>query len=315
MEEAEVEQRSVPGDDRPYERPPHNFEFWIPALVMLLVVTAAAAYYFLQSHELPFTLPELGRTEPVAAQPTPPTAPAAAPAPAAEPPAEPAIRHPLANAEETEAEAEADAPAPSLPTLDNSDSMMRKSVAGLIGRKAFAERVIPDQLVRRIVTTVDTLPRQNAPRRMMPLQAVPGPFIASPGDEATIRPANFARYTPYVYVLESIDARALVQTYVRTYPLFQRAYRELGYPGKYFNDRLIEAIDDMLAAPELDGPIQLVRPKVLYEFADPDLQARSAGQKILMRMGKQNEVRVKVKLREIRGELLAASKARAQASR
>jgi hypothetical protein len=95
---------------------------------------------------------------------------------------------------------------------------------------------------------------------------------------------------------------------VRAYPLFQRAYEELGYPGKYFNDRLMEALDDLLAAPELDGPLALEQPKVLYQFADPDLESRSAGQKILLRMGKANALRVKAKLLEIRRALIAASR-------
>jgi hypothetical protein len=143
---------------------------------------------------------------------------------------------------------------------------------------------------------------------MMPLQPVRGSFVAAVGAAPSIDAANFARYTPYVRVLESVDARAMVQKYVRAYPLFQRAYEELGYPGKYFNDRLMQAIDDMLAAPELDGPIALVQPKVVWQFADPELEGRSAGQKMLMRMGKDNERRVKAKLREIRRELVAASR-------
>jgi DUF3014 family protein len=286
-----VEPWSVREDDRPYVRTQRRAEFWLPALVVLVVVTAALAYYWLQrSGELAFDLPS----------PTAADAPAPAPAAAPPPPAEPAIQHPL--------QAAAQAAPPSLPTLEHSDSMMRESLAGLIGRKAFSENVIPGQLVRRIVATVDNLPRQTASRNMIPLHAVRGAFVVSSGESATIDAANFARYAPYVRVLEAVDAHALVQGYVRAYPLFQRAYEELGYPGKYFNDRLMQAIDDMLASPEIDGPLALVQPKVLYEFADPDLETRSAGQKILLRMGKANALRVKAKLLEIRRELIAASR-------
>jgi hypothetical protein len=42
---------------------------------------------------------------------------------------------------------------------------------------------------------------------------------------------------------------------------------------------------------------------VLHLYADPDLESRSAGQKILMRIGAENAVRIKAKLREIRGEI------------
>jgi hypothetical protein len=144
---------------------------------------------------------------------------------------------------------------------------------------------------------------------MMPLNPVPGRLAVAGGDDAaTLSAANSARYAPYVRVFESVDEHALVQGYVGAYALFQRAYEELGYPGQYFNDRLMDAIDDMLASPAIDGPVRLVQSKVLYEFADPDLESRSAGQKIMLRMGRDNASRVKAKLRAIRGELVAASK-------
>jgi hypothetical protein len=155
--------------------------------------------------------------------------------------------------------------------------------------------VRPTQLIRNIVATVDNLPRETAPQRVMPLEPVPGRF--APGA------ANAKRYVPYVRVLESLDSRVLVQRYVESSPLFQQAYAELGYPNRNFNDRLVEAIDDMLAAPE-PATLELAQPRVLYEFADEDLQRRSAGQKIMMRMGADNARRVKAKLREIRGALV-----------
>ena len=67
---------------------------------------------------------------------------------------------------------------------------------------------------------------------------------------------------------------------------------------------MIEVIDHLLATPDVKEPIALTQPKVLYEFADPALQELSAGQKALLRMGPDNETRVKAKLREIRKALL-----------
>jgi hypothetical protein len=96
--------------------------------------------------------------------------------------------------------------------------------------------------------------------------------------------------------------------YVRFYPLCQQAYVDLGYPNGYFNDRLVEVIDHLLAAPEMTGPIKLTVSHVLYEYADPEIEARSAGQKLLIRMGAENAAQVKAKLREIRREVVAASK-------
>ena len=53
-------------------------------------------------------------------------------------------------------------------------------------------------------------------------------------------------------------------------------------------------------------PVRLVQPKVMYQFADPELEARSAGQKLLMRMGNANAALVKDKLRALRAELTAS---------
>ena len=183
---------------------------------------------------------------------------------------------------------------------------MRETVSGLVGRKAFDAMVYPSQLVRRIVATVDNLPRETAPRRVMPVEPVPGAFgVSGTGEEVTLAAANSARYTPYVRVLQTLDSRALARGYADSYPLFQRAYAELGFPNNRFHDRLLEAIDDLIEAPEPAGPVKLVRPKVFYQFADAELESLSAGQKLMVRMGAENAAKVKAKLREIRRELAA----------
>jgi hypothetical protein len=138
-------------------------------------------------------------------------------------------------------------------------------------------------------------------------------LVERAGGAVTMAPRNADRYAPYLQVLQRVDPRALVAWYVRHYPLFQQAYRDLGYPKGYFNDRLIVAIDDMLAAPAPATPVQLVQPKVFYRYADADLEARSAGQKLLMRLGPADETLVKSKLRVLRG-LLTGSALPADAS-
>ena len=96
---------------------------------------------------------------------------------------------------------------------------------------------------------------------------------------------------------------ALVALYARFYPLFQEQYEKLGYPGKHFNDRAVAVIDHLLATPEVPEPLVLTQPGVLYEFADPKLNTLSAGQKILLRVGKTNRDKMKSKLQELRQAL------------
>jgi hypothetical protein len=189
---------------------------------------------------------------------------------------------------------------PPLPALDASDTALKRALAGRLG-SAVAAFVRPEHIVRRLVVTIDNLPRAKAALEQRPVKPTPGELVTAGSDDApTLAAANYARYEPFVAAVAAVDADTVVGLYRRYYPLFQQAYEELGYPQGDFNARLVAVIDDLLAAPEVHGPIRLVRPKVLYEFADKTLEARSAGQKLLIRMGPRNAAIVKGKLREIR---------------
>lgn len=169
-----------------------------------------------------------------------------------------------------------------------------------------------DEFVRRFVATVDGLARGNAASRMWPVTVTPGRTqIAEKTDGIYLLDSNSERFAPFVKLASSVDTAVVTSMYARLYPLFQQAYEELGYPGKYFNDRLVEIIDQLLATPELKEPVKLTltqvqgpipssQPWLRYEFEDPDLEARPAGQKILLRMGPANAAQLKNKLRDFR---------------
>ena len=225
-------------------------------------------------------------------------APPAPPAPSAVlPPAasEPQIAHPIPATPEAAA----------LPALNDSDALVHDSLAGVLGREPIEQFLVPQSIVRHIVVTVDNLPRRKVAVDLRPLKPTPGQTVtAVQGDIITLSPENAARYAPLMRVIDKTDVKALTLVYEHLYPLFQQSYEDLGYPGKYFNDRLVEVIDHLLQTPELTAPVQLRQPKVFYEYADPDLENRSAGQKLLMRMGAANERAIKAKLRELRAEIL-----------
>jgi hypothetical protein len=244
--------------------------FW---LIPAVAVVGALVLYFSLNSEKP---------EPEARQ---------TPAPAA-----PAIRYPV----------EADGPpAEPLPALTKSDDAMRDALAALFGKdleKFFNLR----DIVHRIVATIDNLPRDDVPLALLPVKRVPGFFVTTgTGESLALSPENAARYEPYVRLVEAVPTEALVAVYRRFYPLFQKQYENLGYPEKYFNDRVVEVIDHLLEAPDLHRPVLLSQPRVLYEFADPRLEGLSAGQKILLRMGRESAVKMKAKLREIREALVS----------
>ena len=215
--------------------------------------------------------------------------------------AEPEMHYPVPEIEEEK-------PEEPLPALEKSDPLMADTLSGLLGSGAAKKFFQPQEIVRRIVVTIDNLPRKTAAAQLLPTKPPEGKFMVN-GQGATLAmaPANTARYTPYVQLIEAVDAQKLTAAYVRLYPLFQQAYQDLGYPKGYFNNRLVAVIDHLLAAPESKGKIMLVQPHIFYKFADPALEALSAGHKLMLRIGNENAAAIKKKLREVRSELVSGA--------
>jgi hypothetical protein len=263
---------------------------WLVWLVALLGVALLAWYWWTYRNSQDEAAPVTVAEAPVATAQGPITPPAEA---------EPAIENPVETAQ-------ADEP---LPPVDDSDTLLAAAIVNLVGDKQWSALFFPERVVRRIVATVDNLPRHDAPVKMWPVRPT-GSWLetAGGGDSLVIAPNNAGRYARYVKLVKAIDANKLAATYRRLYPLFQQSYRDLGYPKGYFNDRLIAALDDLMATPEPKAPLQLTQDKVLYQFADPDLDRRSAGQKIMLRIGTENARVVKTKLREFRAAVAKQEK-------
>ncbi len=268
------------------------------ALTIAVAVALAAIAYFAWQY---FNAP--------APQPAPMAVTPMAPAPVdvASAPALPDIQHPLDTMTPTAT------PTVALPALADSDKLVGDQLASVLSRKNILTFLQVDGFVRRIVATVDNLGRESAPPKLWPVVPTPERFStlkAADGTE-TIHPDNALRYVPLVLMLESVDSAKAVALYRSLYPLFQQAYEELGFPGKYFNDRLVAVLDQLIATPVPTGPlmVQLVavkgsvpslRPWVRYEYANAEMEALSAGQKILLRSGPVNHRRLIAKLQEVR---------------
>lgn len=266
----------------------------ILAVIVLLAVAAIAWWWSSRQQE------------PVATRVQPPAAAAAAPEPeavAAAPGAsEPAIQFPVPE----------DAASAPLQAAD-----VPNALADWLGRGQADSFLQTGDFARRVVATVDNLGRSYAPASLWPVNPTEGRFtVRKQGGATYIADGNASRYAPLVKLAEAVDVRQAVELYFRMYPLLQRAYEDLGFPKAYFNDRLIQVIDLLLASPEPEAPIEVVltevkgperslRPWVRYEYADPALQSLSAGQKIMVRVGAANERRLKARLAALRKELLA----------
>ena len=107
-------------DDSPYPRYREaSTTVWWALAIAVVLASAASGYYYYHREK--------------AAEPPAPLAPSSQSTP--QPGAEPAIRNPLALAPGD--------PAKPLPTLDNSDAMMRDALVGLMGRQMRRHAVGP----------------------------------------------------------------------------------------------------------------------------------------------------------------------------
>lgn len=272
-------------------------------IVLLLVAIAVAAWFLLSRAPVEEAVPPPATELPDTVEPLAP-APAPAPLPGEEQDGEPAV--PLEPA------------LPPLPALADSDPAALESAGALTGASPYLRLLLTDNIISRIVATVDALTARQVPGKLLPFEtpdlpfqavadpAPPSPVTNAEGDmlaQYTLDAANYARYEPYIALLESVDTERLVAEYLRYEPLLQQAYVELGYPNGNFTQRLLEVIDHLLASPEAGGAAWLIKPEAYYEFVDPDLEALSAGQKLMIRMGSANAARVKGRLRDFRAAL------------
>lgn len=257
---------------------------WLIALLVVAGLAGGAWYYWMQVSQ-PAVETVLPPPVEEPAEPKPPAGPA----------------HPLEPLTTTRPSGEL----VPLPPLDDLDAYLRLELVNIFG-KTLENLLVDEALIERFVATVDNLPRSHVAERIRPVGRISGTFtVDSSGDDNSfaLSATNYDRYVAFVDMLEYASLDEVVDTYRRYYPLFQKAYVGLGYPDGYFNDRVIEVIDHLLATPLPDGAPQLTRPHVLYEYADAELEALSSGQKLLLRMGNDQAARLQRFLADFRARV------------
>ena len=280
------------------------FSRWLIAFIVVLGL-GGIAYLWWQKQQMQLQAP-------VAAVTLPSTEPVAQAA-------EPAASQVAANYPIEAVAAQQAASSRPLPPLDMQGDAVRDALMALMGRQSVLSFFDLGDFSRRMVATIDNLPRPHASAQLWPVVPAPARFLVLQRDgDMFVAKGNADRYSAFVRFASGIDTAGAVSLYVRMYPMLQKAYESLGYPNRQFNNRVVEVIDHLLQTLEpekpitltltqVQGPIEVKRPWVRYEYADPDLQSRSAGQKILLRMGVQHTQTLKAKLRELRQRIAGRS--------
>jgi hypothetical protein len=191
-------------------------------------------------------------------------------------------------------------PSVSLPPLVDSDSFVRERLEGFSLPDSWVEQ---DHLLRRLAVFTDNATRGELSRRQLEFAKPEGRFrVVTKDGRLYADPSNPERFDSYLDRLEAIDPAILARLLGMLGPLIDEAFGELG-SALHGRGAFRDAIDRILEVPVRTEELELVRPNVFYEYADPDLESLPPLDKQLLRLGPMNFARLKVYLHALRAGL------------
>lgn len=187
-----------------------------------------------------------------------------------------------------------------LPSLNNSDAFVFEGLRALTNGAAVIRLLADEQLIRSIVVFVDNVNRGGFPQTGLPYKRMTQEMPVRNIDENlfVMDESAHARFDRVIDTFVAVDTEQAMVLYRTLQPLFQQAYAEIGYRNVDFSDTLRSAINSVLRSPTSEGPYQLVKPSVMYLYADANIENMAEVQKQLIRIGPENTRKLKAKLRE-----------------
>lgn len=188
--------------------------------------------------------------------------------------------------------------------LDEAGARLRVELAERMD-PADLELLVSSRLIERLVAIVHSLDGDPLPLRFRPLAHVAGlPRVVEADEGWRLPDAPDPRYERYRALFERFDADTLLRLYRRNEAAFEQAWRALGESsGQSFRERLVAVLDHLASfEPPPERP-RLVRPEVLYEYADPALEELSWGRKIMLRVGPAHADAIRARARALADEL------------
>lgn len=204
-----------------------------------------------------------------------------------------------------EAEEAVETPPPPLPTLEDSDPLMREQLSAAGAGPELEEIDAQQNLIQLGSALVDGFSRGVVLYKLLPVKPPAEAFSVEQEDEQVfMAPASYRRYDEYAEAIATLDTAVLVNSFHQMRPLYEQAYGQLGLPPEDFDNAVIRLLDRVLETPELEQPIALTRKSVMYKYADPQLEQLTPMQKQLLRMGPENIRRIKEQAQALRAGLL-----------
>lgn len=188
-----------------------------------------------------------------------------------------------------------------LPALASSDDMLRALVGQLSRDPLLARLLATRELVRNMTLAVVQIGDGRTPAAS--LATLRPSARLETGASGKVESANFERWESAVRALQSIPAKDAAKVYVNVKPLFDEAYRELGYPQGDFDLAVVKAIRMLNATPEVTGDLVLLRREGYFEHDNPALRSLPPVQKQLILLGPNHRRRVLSWLQEVAATL------------
>jgi hypothetical protein len=187
-----------------------------------------------------------------------------------------------------------------LPALNASDAFVFNELSGIPNGTAVISLLAQDQIVRKFVVFVENVSRGEYPQTGVPYKplGVEMPVRNIDDNLFVMEASAHERFNEIVDTFTSLDTDAAFALYRLLSPLFQQAYAEIGFRDQSFDDTLRSAISNVLRAEEVEGPFQLVKPSVMYLYADASIENLQEVHKLLIRMGPDNTAKIKARLQD-----------------
>lgn len=189
-----------------------------------------------------------------------------------------------------------------LPSLDDSDAVVKQSLADVVSVNLL-KLVVDNDLIRRAVVYTENLADGKLAKKHQVFTAPSQSFTVNDGAIITVNPDSFKRYDPYVTLFTKLSDKQIVSLVQEYKPLIQEAYDEIGLSDYAFQERLAQAITHLLQTPDVPLDTPLTSQSVSYKYAVPEYEALSDAQKQLLRMGPENVKKVKAKLARLINQL------------
>ena len=187
-----------------------------------------------------------------------------------------------------------------LPTLTDSDPFVFEILQTLQNGMALVNALAEDQIVRKFVVFVENISRGEFPQTGLPYKGLGQEMPVSEIDDNlfVMDQVAHSRFDQVVSTFVETDTDSAVIIYQKLLPLFQQAYAEIGFRNVSFDETLRAAINNVLRTTNMEGPYQLVKPSVMYLYADSSVENLAEVHKQLLRIGPDNTSALKAKLRE-----------------